>query len=47
MRNFQDVLPIVQTDGRIKIKPGITNWTGTITQPVKLDAPIGHAIMGQ
>ena len=36
------------TDGtRIRLKPGTSNWTGTISKYVQLDAPLGEATIGQ
>ncbi|NOT02304.1 MAG: serine hydrolase [Phycisphaerales bacterium] len=36
------------TDGtRIRLKPGSTNWTGTINKRLRIDAPFGTAIIGQ
>jgi CubicO group peptidase (beta-lactamase class C family) len=37
----------VQIGGRVKFKPGSGNWTGTISQAVKLDAPLGTVRIGQ
>ena len=33
-------------DARMQIKSGGTNWTGTISQRVKLHAPLGSAVIG-
>ncbi|UCF14441.1 MAG: beta-lactamase family protein [Phycisphaerales bacterium] len=36
------------TDGtKLRIKPGTSNWTGTISERMLLDAPFGAAIIGQ
>ena len=47
MSTIDAILPTVQDRGRVKFKPGNTNWTGTITQPVRLDAPLGTVKIGQ
>jgi len=41
-----DALPLVQQNGRIKIKPGSTTWTGTVNAAVRLDAPLGTVRVG-
>lgn len=45
--NLPDVLAIAQARGRVKMKPGNTSWTGTISAPVRLDAPLGSVRIGQ
>jgi hypothetical protein len=30
----------------VKFKPGNSNWTGTITKPIRLDAPLGTVKIG-
>jgi CubicO group peptidase (beta-lactamase class C family) len=47
MSTVDAILPTVQDRGRVKFKPGDTNWTGTITTPVRLDAPLGTVRIGQ
>jgi CubicO group peptidase (beta-lactamase class C family) len=37
----------VGAGAKLRLKPGNSNWTGTISHRVLIDAPLGHAIIGQ
>lgn len=43
---LQDGIDAVPVTGRVQIKPGETDWTGTITKPLILNAPLGAARIG-
>jgi len=46
MSTVDAILPTAQDRGRVKFKPGNTNWTGTISKPIRLDAPLGTVRIG-
>ena len=43
----QDGIDAVPETGRVQIKPGETDWTGTITKPLALCAPMGTVRIGE
>lgn len=46
-RTMDKALVNVSDGSKLRIKPGTTNWTGTISTKLLIDAPMGYAIVGE
>jgi hypothetical protein len=45
-RGFGNAIAKVQEHTRLRLRPGTTNWTGTISKRLRLDAPLGQVRLG-
>ena len=46
MNTLPSVFPIVQEGGTVKVMPGSTPWTGTLSAPTRIVAPLGDVKVG-
>ena len=46
MNTLPSVFPIVQEGGTVKVMPGSTPWTGTLSAPTRIVAPLGDVKIG-